>query len=113
MLLTKDGIRFADPILNAAQRASELLALPIRITSGTDGAHSGPDDPHHSGHAYDFGSHEFADKEKVLDTLMGSLDDGPTDNKDDGIVTTRYFGWLEAAGTPNEHFHVQLRRGQP
>lgn len=28
-----------------------------------------------------------------------------------GLATALFFGWLENAGTPNEHFHFQVRRG--
>jgi hypothetical protein len=130
LLATKEGVRFFDPILDALQRASETLSIDLTITSGTDGAHSGPTDPHHLGRAYDVRSHDLSNKDAVLLSVMQALNDGPVSTtqelkrsiwvvqpdgspreQGEGLITARFFGWLEAEGTPNEHFHFQWRHG--
>lgn len=98
-------------ILAALLAATRDLGSDLTITSACDGTHSGPNDPHHRGEAYDVRSHTFADvmKRTVLETIMGEL--GIYQEQDGGFVTDKFFGWLEQAGQPNEHFHVQLRHG--
>jgi hypothetical protein len=116
MIQTKDGVRFHDPILNALQVASELLGFPLVITSGIDGAHSGSNDPHHLGRAYDIRTYNWPQHENihspndVLGLIMRCFNDGPLEKKDGGLVSANYFGWLENAGQPGEHLHVQVRR---
>lgn len=113
MLATKSGVRFNDAILNALQIASEWLGITLTVTSGEDGLHSGPNDPHHDGRAYDVRSYDIANKDAVLTAVMRAFNDGPLAAADGGIVTSRFFGWLENAGLPNEHFHFQWRHGVP
>ena len=98
-------------ILAALLAATRDLGSDLTITSACDGAHSGPNDPHHRGEAYDVRSHTFADvmKRTVLETIMGEL--GIYQEQDGGFVTDLFFCWLEQAGQPNEHIHVQLRKG--
>ncbi len=89
-------------VLAAIKGASRALHLDLTITSACDGAHSGPDDPHHKGEAYDVRSQDLPDqatKARVLSCILGQLDPG------------RFFGFIEAAGTDNEHFHIQRKRG--
>ena len=88
-------------ILAAIKRASKDLGLDLTITSGTDGAHSGPTDPHHLGEAFDIRSHDLAPeiRARVVETVMA------------GLGWTHFFGFLEAPGTPNEHFHFQRKQG--
>lgn len=95
-----------------------LAALPgaqdIIITSGTDSLHSGPDDPHHLGMAYDVRTHDLPDTQKdaFVRQVLTTLDDGPlVPQADGGYVTERFFGWIEDAETPNEHAHFQVRHG--
>lgn len=112
------GVQFAviDPagirILRAFDTVAEGEPFDLTITSGTDGTHSGPDDPHKSGKAYDLRSHDFPEPQKsnVLRWIMLELGSDPQP-QDGGLVTDFFFGWIEAAGTPNEHFHFQLRHG--
>lgn len=87
-------------ILSAIDQTAALLDLDLVITSGCDGAHSGPNDPHHRGEAYDVRSHEFEQdtKDKVLASFIRIL--GP-----------EFYAFLEAPATDNEHFHVQVRKG--
>lgn len=120
ILRIEDGVTLADPMPPAGQAILDALAavaftLPydLTVTSGTDGAHSGLDDPHHKGLAYDVRSHGLPDKNPVLEAVMarlGTPDEVPT-AKDGGLVTRYFFGWLEALNQRNEHFHFQLRHG--
>jgi hypothetical protein len=108
MLKTKPGVEFTTIrpagflILQALKQASKQLGVDLVITSACDGTHSGPSDPHHSGEAYDVRSHDLAPelRPKVVDAVMAILG------------RERFFGFLEAAGTSNEHFHFQRHQGQ-
>jgi hypothetical protein len=88
-------------ILSAIEQASEKLACDLILTSGCDGIHSGPNDPHHSGNAYDLRSHDFSpeQKDRVLAQVMNYLG------------WDQFYGFLEDAGTDNEHFHFQVKKG--
>lgn len=116
MLKTADGVQFAViapagfEILRALSTVSKAVGLDLTITSGTDGEHSGPADPHHSGMAYDVRSHDVLNKQDLLTAVMTEL--GQPSPSSGGYVTAKFFGWLEQAGTDNEHFHFQLRHGQ-
>jgi hypothetical protein len=79
---------------------ASIFPADIIITSACDGAHSGPADPHHSGEAYDLRTHHLDDDLKKL--LLQMLD---------AYLGGRFFAFLEAPGTPNEHIHVQRRKG--
>src|ERR1700691_792947 len=97
----KDGVSFLKiapagfRILSAVDQVSQALSVDLVVTSGTDGEHSGPDDPHHRGEAYDVRSQGFSTelRDQILAGVMHRL----------GF--DRFYGFLEAAGTPNEHFH--------
>ena len=103
----KDGVEFSKiapggfRLLAAIDGAAFQLNMDFTVTSACDGEHSGPNDPHHRGEAYDVRSHDFSssDKNLILATIMGKLE------------PTRFFGFLEAAGTDNEHFHFQVKKG--
>lgn len=107
-VLAPAGIR----ILAALDAAARTLGSDLTVSSGADGDHSGYGDPHHDGNAYDVRSHDFGTefKQTVLETVMAQLGTATPDSG--GLVTDKFFGWLEQAGTPNEHFHFQLRHGQ-
>jgi hypothetical protein len=102
----KDGVAFAviGPagylILDALKAASKKLGQDLTITSGTDGEHSGPLDPHHSGEAYDVRSHDFpvALRPVVVKAVM------------DQLGWARFYGYIEVPGTPDEHFHFQRKK---
>ena len=106
-ILVKPGVEFSviAPagylILDALKQASKTLGLDLTITSGTDGLHSGPLDPHHTGEAFDVRSHDLSPdvKDRVLAAIVGELG------------TVQFFAFLEAAGTDNEHFHAQRKKG--
>lgn len=105
-LYVKSGVEFSKiapggfRILSALDQCAAKFGDLI-LTSACDGAHSGPEDPHHRGEAYDVRSHEFTQeqKDKILATVMTLLG------------WDRFFGFLEAAGTDNEHFHFQTKKG--
>jgi hypothetical protein len=115
-------VMVATVVATAFAMAAATLGRDLTITSGTDGEHSGPNDPHHRGHALDVRSHDVpADlKGRVLALVMEELQRvSARDGADAALVATSggwacglYFGFLEAPGRPHEHFHVQLRRGR-
>lgn len=104
----KEGVEFkviapaGFRILAAIDNAAKLLKQDLTITSACDGEHSGPNDPHHTGEAYDIRTHDFPNadfKGLVLNTIMQQLG------------RTLFFGFVEAEGTDNEHIHVQRAKG--
>lgn len=88
-------------ILSAIDQAARRLDCDLVITSACDGEHSGPDDPHHRGEAYDVRSHDFSpeQKDRILAQAMNYLG------------WDHFYGFLEAPGTDNEHFHFQVKKG--
>ena len=104
-ILTKPGVEFAViapagfHILWALEEIARSGAMDVTITSGTDGEHSGPDDPHHRGEAYDIRCHDLPDPSLFLQDLQHILGTG------------QFFSFIEEPGTPNEHIHCQLRKG--
>lgn len=95
-LIAPGGFR----ILGALELAARTLETDLFITSGTDGAHSGPTDPHKRGEAYDVRSHNLIPelRARVLAWTNNELGDG-------------FYGFLEDPGTGNEHFHFQVKKG--
>lgn len=104
VIRVKPGVEFAMiapggfRILWAIEDLAASIAYDLTITSGTDGAHSGPTDPHHRGEAYDVRSHDLPDKEATLIAMMNRL--GP-----------QFYAFLESPGTDNEHIHAQVKKG--
>jgi len=88
-------------ILSAIDQTAQKLHCDLIITSACDGAHSGVDDPHHRGEAYDVRSHDMSSeqKDRVLVQIMTLLG------------WDHFYGFLESPGTENEHFHVQVAKG--
>lgn len=107
MIKVKPGVEFSViapagyMILSALKYTSKLLGMDLTITSGTDGEHSGPTDPHHAGEAYDVRSHDLQPsvKSAVLMAMMNELG------------TNHFYGFLESPGTDGEHFHIQRAKG--
>lgn len=101
----KDGVEFrviapaGFRILRAIDEAAETLGHDITITSACDGEHSGPDDPHHKGEAYDIRTHDIPDKHMLLSVIQQVLGQ------------EHFFAFIEAENTPNEHIHCQRRKG--
>jgi hypothetical protein len=85
-------------ILSALDMVARQSGHDLTITSGTDGTHSGPDDPHKHGSAYDIRTHDLADKEFILGRIKMVLGDA-------------FFAFLEDPEGDNEHIHCQLRKG--
>ena len=109
-LLSKTGVDFGTVLAPAGARILEVLkrlvpAYPfdVTITSVRDGVHSGPADPHHSGEAFDLRTHGLTDDQKTL--LLADL-------RETLYKTPRkFYAFLEAPNTPNEHIHCQKRKG--
>jgi hypothetical protein len=105
VIRVKPGVEFAViapggfRILWALETIAYLGDYDITITSGTDGVHSGVNDPHHRGEAYDIRTHDLSDKEHTLSLIKGTL--GPA-----------FYAFIEDPGTDNEHIHCQVARGQ-
>ena len=118
-----DGLSVAGAhILTAFATAAAMLGRDLTVTSGTDGAHSGPLDPHQRGCALDVRSVDLPIdvKPRVLILVMEELrrvslrygDGGVIVDTSGGRACAFFFGFLEAPGDLNEHFHVQLRKGR-
>jgi hypothetical protein len=107
IVTTKPGVEFAViapggfSILSAIQFACMKCAVDLTITSGSDGIHSGPNDPHHRGEAYDVRTHDLTPQQKtaVLNAIMTMLG------------WERFYGFLEAPDSEDEHIHVQVKKG--
>lgn len=107
-------------LLSSIERAARALGVELTITSACDGAHSGPDDPHHRGAAYDVRTRDLSElqKDAVVRMILGGCNDvgevppHPLPDVARSCATADFFGFVEAPGTPTEHIHVQLRRGR-
>lgn len=106
-LLAKDEVQFGPVADWAGARILEVLKIvavrypfDVVITSARDGAHSGPDDPHHQGAAFDFRTHDLTAPQisRLVYDLTLAL--GP-----------RFYVFWEAPGTPNDHIHCQRSKG--
>lgn len=95
-IIAPGGFAILSALKTIAQR------VDMTITSGTDGVHSGPTDPHYRGEAYDVRSHDLDDggKQQVLNDLTQLLG------------TVKFYFFLENPGQMTEHFHIQVRNGQ-
>ena len=107
MIKIKDGVKFdiiapgGYLIIQALKQASRNLERDLVITSGTDGIHSGENDPHHRGEAYDIRTHDFPDNE-VKNKLVYMLN---------MLLGHDFYAFLEDADGNNEHVHVQVAKG--
>jgi hypothetical protein len=103
----KDGVQFTKiapggfRLLEAIATTARKLDLDLTITSACDGEHSGPNDPHHRGEAYDVRSHDLNPNQKsqVLGRFMDQLE------------LANFYYFIESPGTDNEHFHLQVAKG--
>ena len=89
-------------ILSAIEQAAVKLTCDLVITSGTDGDHSGPTDPHKLGKAYDVRSRDMSPEQKdvVLAQIMNYLG------------WEQFYGFLENPNQDDEHFHYQVAKGK-
>lgn len=110
-LLTKAGVDYGSSLAPAGARILDVLkqlaptyVFDTTVTSARDGVHSGSADPHHSGEAFDVRSQGLssADKATVLQDIRRLLY---------ASTPRRFYAFLEDAGGPNEHFHIQRRAG--
>jgi hypothetical protein len=122
----KPGVQFTTiapagfRLLGAIEATARQLHLELTITSACDGEHSGPDDPHHRGEAYDIRTHGMSDalKDAVCRMIIGGCSDGfevppfALTDTPRSIATAQFYGFIEKPGTLNEHIHVQLRKGR-
>lgn len=123
VLRVKAGVAFTTiapagfRILSALERTARAMGLDLTVTSACDGAHSGPTDPHKLGEAYDIRSHGLTGEQKgdVLVAILTDLADHGEHLERDVVgywlASTHFYGFLEAVGTENEHWHVQRRHG--
>lgn len=107
MIKIKEGVTFIySPggltILNAVKTISRLMNHDFTITSGSDGVHSGPEDPHYHGDAYDIRSKDLADETQKQQFLA---------NLNNLLARDRFYYFLENPGKDNEHFHIQVKNG--
>lgn len=88
-------------ILSSIDQAAKKLNCDLIITSACDGLHSGLDDPHHRGEAYDVRSHDFSpeQKDQVLAQIMNYLG------------WEQFYGFLESPNLDTEHYHFQVKKG--
>lgn len=121
MTLAPMGIGGALIVAALMQTAHDSL-FDLEMSSGTDGAHSGPSDPHPLGNAIDVHTHGLSTQQKhdtlqrtmdYLGHLGGVLTSYPAAaiivETSGGLANGLFFGFLEDADTPNEHLHFQLR----
>ncbi len=105
VLRVKPGVEFTViapggfMILEAINQAARVIGHDVTITSGTDGTHSGPTDPHKRGEAYDVRTNDQPDKYALLAEIQRRL------------APELFYVFLEDEGTPNEHIHGQVRKG--
>ena len=109
-LLVKPGVDFGTVLAPAGARILEVVKrlaagypFDVTITSARDGTHSGPNDPHHAGAAFDLRTRGLTDDQKalLLVDLRETLYKAPR----------KFYAFLEAPNTPNEHIHCQKRKG--
>lgn len=93
-------------ILWALEGAADRICHDLTITSACDGMHSGPEDPHFRGEAIDVRTKDLPDPELALKAIKDFL--GIPEGEEQG---SRFFAWIENAGTDNAHIHVQVRKG--
>jgi hypothetical protein len=105
VLRVKDGVKFEKiapggfEILRALTSAASASSYDIFITSGTDGEHSGPNDPHHRGEAYDVRTRGVPDKNILLAMIKSRL------------LFDQFYCFLEDPDTDNENIHCQVKKG--
>lgn len=103
----KDGVQFTKiapagfRILEAISATARHVGFDLCITSACDGEHSGLNDPHHRGEAYDVRSHNLTAEQKTL--VLGYLGTQ--------LRLDQFYFFLESPNTDNEHIHIQVKKG--
>ena len=109
-LLTKTGVEFGPSLAPAGARILDALKrlvpdypFDVTITSARDGAHSGPNDPHAKGEAFDLRTNTLTDDQTrdLLTDLRRVLYKTPR----------KFYAFLENPALPTEHIHCQRRKG--
>lgn len=94
-------------LLEFTRKHSDMLPTDgVWITSVNDSAHM-KGSKHYSNEALDVRSHNFTHDQKApfINLLTAMLNSNPDDPNKFDIL-------FEDQGTPNEHFHVQSRKGE-
>ena len=87
-------------ILYNLSKVSKINDVDLTITSGNDSTAHARDSKHYTNQAMDVRSHDFEPNMKTL--IFEEI------KKELG---SRFFVDLENEGGPNEHFHIQVRKG--
>lgn len=106
-LRVKAGVDFGHDLAFGGARILEVLKqlqatypFNVTITSARDGVHSGPNDPHPLGNAFDIRTHDLtlAQEQRLLADLQVTLG-------------SRFYAFLEHPDLIDVHIHVQVARG--
>lgn len=104
-------------LIGTLDRLARSRALGLTVTAGAD-SHP-PGDPHTLGEAFDVRIHgiqDVVDIRVLLRAILEDLEGVSRDMEIPGVwyaaATPTWFAQIEDFGAPNEHLHVQLRRGQ-
>ncbi len=118
----KPGARWDTPtsagtrILGVLDRAASVCRTNLEVASGTDGAHSGPDDPHKRGLAFDVSVANLSTLlivqlktylEQVLGPAFTVLFECPTRPVEPQLTA---IAWVNPDAT-GRHFHIQPKKG--
>lgn len=93
-LIAPGGVRILVVLNSLSKKYGDLV-----ITSGTDGEHSGPLDPHKLGKAYDVRSKNLSDGYKKA--IVTELNE---------ILGDKFYAFLENPNLDNEHIHIQVTK---
>lgn len=102
-------------ILAALNDVAKDWPQDIYLTCGTEAHPAG--NPHTLGEAYDVRCHDlptFEAKDALVRAIIGRLSEDSQDvpfRSSGGWAVRRFFGFVELPGNPNEHIHLQRRRG--
>lgn len=110
MVLTKSGVKLKNLTsamawmlyrLEQFNRVMKGFPTNLTITSINDSQHM-EGSRHYTDEAIDIRSHNFEDHEQKLEFMTRFGD----------LLGPKFTILLENIGSPNEHFHVQVRKGQ-
>ncbi len=111
--LLPSGVR----LLAALDRVAQADGIVLELTCGNEG--HPPEDPHTLGKALDVSSRTHgstAAKVDILKAVLAEVLDDGTDKLEPlsplQFATRYFFGQIEDLDGPNEHFHLQQRKGR-